>query len=181
MAPNVTCALLLFLSLKEKKIRSPRFDLHCSFLSLPVPRAGRMETVLYLTPGGHPRRELLRGKSDRCGSPVPCRTRKTCPEHFFPPLCHATPAQEPSAAPWGWENQTLEAARSFPPSSSQLPVSSSLESPDRLFSPIILTPPFDCAASCPPVPSTPTLNHTSSRKSPPIPNLHLPHFLLQTP
>lgn len=80
-----------FSLLRKKKIRSPRFDLHFSFLSFPVARAGKMETVRYLAPGGHPTPQLFMEQSDRCGSPIPCvpsvscRTRKTCPEHLFPP------------------------------------------------------------------------------------------------
>lgn len=158
-----------FSLLRKKKIRSPRFDLHFSFLSFPVARAGKMETVRYLAPGGHPTPQLFMEQSDRCGSPIPCvpsvscRTRKTCPEHLFPPsptLPQLRNALQPPPTP-GWDNHSLEAARPCP----QLLPAISLPSPclcPSSFSP--LTPLTMLLPSCPPVPSALAL---SSQVTPP--------------
>lgn len=101
MAPNVTCALVLFLSLKEKK--SPRLDLHFYFLCFPVPRAGRMETVQHFAPGGYPTPELVMRKWDV--APVCLLSQWSLtgqgrhPQSILSLPSSLAPAQEPFAAP----------------------------------------------------------------------------------
>lgn len=123
MAPNVTCAFILFLSLKKekkkKKTQSPRPDLHFSFLRSSVPTAGKVETILHIAPSRDPARELIR-KSQLWPS-CPFRPKhlmqdkKGLPRLSFPsvlPTPIPSPVQEPTAASQDWENQADSGAHS---------------------------------------------------------------------
>lgn len=111
MAPNVTCTLVLFLSLKEKKKNSlpDLIYIFPSSASLFQEEGGwRQSRILHPVGGGHPTPGPL-GES-RMWLPVPfvpsvsCRTRETPPEHLYP--------LPPSLAPAGNPVPPLKASRS---------------------------------------------------------------------
>lgn len=170
MASNVTCALLLFLSLKEKKILLDSVSIFPSSASLfLVQERWKQSQATYLV--GYPRPELLRKKSDvaplsllnQVSHAGQGRHPQSIP-YFLPPT--PTLAQGPPAAP-RLEDSSSRADRVCP-QLSQLPLSFPHLSPVRLFSPIISTP-FDYTACFLPLNLFHPLQlsgHTSSRKPP---------------
>lgn len=103
MASNVTCALLLFLSLKEKKTILPDpISIFPSSASLSLVR-GRWKQSWAVSLVGSQHHSSSR--KSRVWLPCPFGTKSlmqdkaASPEHPFFPSTHPTPAQGPSAAP----------------------------------------------------------------------------------
>lgn len=170
MAPNVTCALLLFLSLKEKK----KYGLPDLIYIFPSSASllleqGRWKQSGTLRPAGTQHHSSLwNSQTDvaplsrvsqvsHAGQGRHAQSTFSLPPQRFPSsgmLCSPPPTP-------GWDNHSLEAARPCP----QLLPAISLPSPclcPSSFSP--LTPLTMLLPSCPPVPSALAL---SSQVTPP--------------